>query len=287
MTSPTRVVRGARRRLVGAWQAGLRRSVVMLGTTPRVAYMHYWTLREGADSLVAFHNYFSLLDPHARGPCHADLRVYDADGRTLATTGIDVPARGCAQVSVRSLLPAAVAAIQTEGSLELDVLPPGDFTHERNVAGAFEVSAARFFMLYRSPAGMLATSHCIEKSQTYRGLPSPLAGLLTTRERRVPAWRCKRPIATRGLQEVRVVVVNYAESSGRLHVALRMGAGGPVVAEARRTVPPRGLLTLEHRQGDEPAAEFYTLHSEGLPTPNGKPYLWVRYGDGPAAMHHA
>jgi len=261
--------------------------VAMLGGTPRVAYMHYWTLREEADSLVTFHNYFSLLDPAARGPCHADLRLYDAAGRTLASRGLDVPARGCAQVSVRALLRTAGAPPDAlEGSVELDVLPPEDFSHERNETGSFEVSAARFFMIYRSPAGMMATAHCLEKTATYRGLPSPFAGLLKVHARRPGAWCCKRPISARNLSEVRAVAVNYADEPRALHLALWAGAHGEIVAEAHRVVAPRGVLALEYR-GVRADAPFYTLHSDALPTPNGKPYLWVRYGDGPMATHHA
>lgn len=283
----TRIVRGARRRLHAAWRRGLERSVVMLGATPRVACQHYWTLRDGADSLVAFHNYFSVLDPEVRGACEAELRVFDAAGRPVTATTLAVPARGCAQVSVRELLattgtdPAA-----QEGSLELDVRPPGDFLHTP-VTRRFEVSGARFFMIYRSTAGMLTTAHCLEKSESYRGLPWPLASLLTAQPRRPAAWRCKRPITAGELRELRAVAVNYAETPRPMHFALRAGASGAVVAEVRRVVAPRGLLVLEHRPPRVAPEPFYTLHSDRLPTPNGKPYLWVAYGDGPPAMHHA
>jgi hypothetical protein len=283
----TRLVRGAGRRLRRAWRAGLERSVGMLGVTPRVAYLHYWTVRDGADSLVSFHNYFSPLDLDSRGACHAALRIHDAEGRAVAATQIDVPSRGCAHVSVRGLVPVRDGAPEAlEGSLELDVVAPADFRHERTGA-AFEASAARFFMLYRSPGGVMATAHCIEKADAYRGLPSPLGTLLSTRGRQPAAWRCKRPIATRGLREVRVVVINYADTPRPLHAVLRAGAHGPAVAEVRRVVPPRGVLVLEHQPEGAPLAAFYTLHSDCLPTPNGKPYLWVGYGAGPMAMHHA
>lgn len=275
MTVRTRLARATRRLSTqGAW---------LIGAGPRSAFLHYWTLRDGVDSLVCAHNFFSLLDPGSQGPCRLTLRVFDADGSVLRHWSEDLRPRGAVQLSVRELLGGAQDD-HREGSLEVDLAPPADFLRARQAATA-EPSNSYFVMLYRSPEGMLASAHAIDRSSVYQGVPAPLGHLLGVRKAGSVAWQCKRAITARDLREVRAVAINHAARAAEIHLALGTD-DGRVVAETRRTVPARGLMALDHRPTDATTA-YYVLGSDHLPTPNGKPYLWVGYGKAPMTMHHA
>ena len=273
-------------RLARAVQRVSSRGLSWTGGTSRVPYLHYWTLREGADSLVCFHHVFSILDPDVRRPCHAMLRVHDDFGRLLVATSIEVEARGSRMISVRSLLDTATRRAALDGSLELDLVPPEDF----GVMPTGTV-ATYFYMLYRSPSGMMTTVHSIDRGAVYRGVPAPVGRLLGLRTKApLGFWRSKRAIWSEGLREIRAVAINHAGLTRRLHLGLCTVPEGRVVAEVARSVPSRGVLALEYRpetpppsNGERPA---YVVFSRALTTANGKPYVWVGYGTGPMSVHH-
>jgi hypothetical protein len=254
--------------------------------------MHYWTLRDGIQSLACFHNVFSILEPDVRQPCTAWLRVFDAQGRAITTTRLEVEARGSRMVDVGALLgPRRVAfGPGAEGSLELDLAPPPDFHVAGNSATGSAVIGSYFYMLYRSSRGLLTTVHSIDRGALHRGVPAPVGRILGMRTK-APAggWRSKRLIWNAGLREVRAVAINHAAGTRALHLGLRRGADGPTVAEAQSEVPACGLLTLEYAvpPGDSTQrSPGYLVYSNGLATANGKPYVWVGYGQAPMSVHH-
>lgn len=258
--------------------------------SPRIPYLHYWTLKEGAESLVCLHNFFSVLRPDARQPCRAFIRFYDMHGRHRTSTSVDIEFMGSRMVDVRGVLGCLAdgAGSSLEGSLEVDMAPPRDFAPEADAPLALQPSSAYFYMLYRSAGGMLTTVHSIDRGSTLRGVPTPVGRLLGMRTRDpVGSWRSKRAICADDLGEVRAVAINHAGGPRRLHLALRRGVGGPFVAEVDGTIPSRGLLVLEYQVGDgSRGTDDYLVCSEALSTPNAKPYVWVRYGTGPMTVHH-
>jgi len=260
-----------------------------VGGASRVPYLHYWTLREGVDSLVCFHHVFSILDPDVRRPCRAMLRVHDAGGRKLAETAIDVEARGSRMVSVRSLLGARAAGDALEGSLELDVVPPEDFRPLPRGTTDPPVVAAYFYMLYRSAAGMMTTVHSIDRAAVHRGVPAPVGRLLGMQTKLSGSWRSKRAIWSEGLREIRAVAINHAVTTRRLHLGLRAIPDGSMVVAVERPVPSRGVLSLEYRPAapcSQGGRRGYVVVSNALATANGKPYVWVGYGAAPMSVHH-
>lgn len=277
-----------RTKLAKAVRISSEKSARWLHASPRIPYLHYWTLREGAQSLICLHNFFSILAPETRLPCRAFIRLYDADGRKVASTSLDLPPRGSRMLDVGVILRSVSGSANgpLEGSLELDVAPPGDFSLVAGEPGALSVSSSYFYMLYRSPRGMLTTVHAIERGPTYRGVPAPLGSLLGLRTRALAgSWRSKRAISAANLGEIRTVAINHASGPREMHLGLKRGPAGPVVAETSRRVPSLGLLVLEHLV-PEPHGGDYVVFSRALATPNSKPYVWVRYGSGPMSMHH-
>jgi hypothetical protein len=261
-----------------------------LRMSPRIPYIHYWTLRDGAESLVCIHNFFSVLSPDARQSCPVYIRFYDAYGQHLTSTSLGIEFMGSRMVDVRGVLGRLVGAPGSsfEGSLEVDMAPPRDFAPTGEKVVALRPSSAYFYMIYRSTSGMLTTVHCIERGSTLRGVPAPMGRLLGMRTRDpVGSWRSKRAICADNLREIRAVAINHAGGPRRLHLALRRGAEGSIVTELEGTIPPRGLLILEYQAGDgSRGSDDYLLCSEALATPNAKPYVWVRYGTSPMTVHH-
>ena len=131
--------------------------------SPRVPYLHYWTLRDDAESFVCLHNFFSILKPDARQPCGVFIRFYNANGRPLTSTSLEVEPRGSRMVDVRRAQGALLGTLggSREGSLEVDVAPPGDFKSVLDEAVALQPSNAYFYMMYRSPRGRGNTSAAV------------------------------------------------------------------------------------------------------------------------------
>jgi hypothetical protein len=97
-------------------------------------------------------------------------------------------------------------------------------------------------------------------------------------------------IDTDGLRRADAYLVNHSPSAGRTTVRWRAHPDGATLAERTVTVQPHGAVRVSVTGDDVARAsapvERLRLEVDGLLTGNGKPYVMLRYGDGPFSLHH-
>ena len=230
-----------------------------MGGGNRITYLHHWTGRDGVRSTLLSHNFYSVL-ANVPGVATARVRLFDNRGRCIASNPVSFNPVGHLAVT---------APLEGEGSMELDMPVPSWFPREPGRA------AVRFYMLYRSDAGMCAVVHAIEEVGTWRQW-------LRRWPHRHRPWESKRTIDGQGLRRIRVVGVNHAPWTAHQHWVVK-GVHSGYSENVQGRVPSRGLLALDFTP---PLEDDWIVKSGCLSTKNGKPYVWCFYKEAPPSVHH-
>ena len=230
-----------------------------MGGGARLKYLHYWTSR--VESVLLAHNFYSVLADY-RGSAQARVRFFDPMGRCVHTDRASCGPFGHLTVA---------APFEGEGAVELDMPVPRWFPREPGRA------AVRFYMLYRSEAGMCGVVHAIEEAPAWRRW-------LRRWPHRHRPWESKRTIDGRGLRRIDVIGINHAPWTAHQHWIVT-GVRSGYSENVQGRVPSRGLLVLRFC----PPAGFeddWIVTSGCLSTKNGKPYVWCFYNEAPPSVHH-
>ena len=228
---------------------------------PTVSYLHYWMQTDEVQSTLLTHNFYSIL-AGGPGPCEVRARFFISTGRLVDEWRGNILARG--QLAL-------VPPMAGEGSVQVEMPVPRWFPDAPGRA------AARFYMLYRSPAGMCSMVHAIEEAPSWRQWRSRWP------HRHAP-WQSTRTIDGQGVTRIRVIGINHAPWRAHQHWIVR-GVRSGYYEQVQGMVPSRGLLTLDF---EPPAglADDWIVKSGCLSTKNGKPYVWVGRQGAPPAAHH-
>jgi hypothetical protein len=268
-----------------------RERAVRTGRLPREAYAHYFIEDRGLHSRVHLQNFWSALWPDVDAPAVAHIELRDAAGQRLGAVDRHVPRFGQLFLEVSGLLE-EVGSTAGEGTVAIDLEPP-DQVRERfdvipKVADA-ELNTP-FWMSYYDATENYMYVHSIEKVRgPVYGAPAALRVMRGRQQHDGGRWRSWRLLDAEDLAEVHVVTINHADAPGHTTVGLYTPQDRPIV-ERRLEFGPRQLHRVEFTADDiAPGlgdAEHVRIGLNPMLTTNGKPYVIMRYGDGPLSLHH-
>lgn len=273
-------------------QRGMTR-LIKSGRVPRTAFQHYFIEAEGLHSRIHLQNFYSTFWPHLRETVTGQIVVYDSAGARLGIHSFSLPPFGSLFLEMRELL-AAVGAHAPEGTVTIDLAPPEGALKE---LAAFPIPepwglrlSTPFWMAYYDQAENYMYVHSIDRHVgEFYGVPATVGRMLSRRFGTIgKSWRAGRLLDVHGLVDFQIVTINHGDVSRSATVgAFDSGAGEPLWTE-QLEFPPRAL----HRVRVDPdvlrqrGTTSFRVGVDPLPTPNGKPYVLMRYGDGPLSLHH-
>ena len=269
----------------------VRERAARAGRVPRRAYEHYFIEAEGLHSRVHLQNFWCVLFPERADAAVARISVFGPGGGALGEARRTVPPFGSLFLEVRELL-AEIGADASEGTLTVDLEPPESV---RGVLSELPKPLEAeiytpYWMAYYDADENYMYVHSIERRSGTFGTTRPLAWALE----RVPPvredWRSWRLLELESLSELQVVAINHGTTGGRSTIGLYEAESGEPIHETTCDFEP-GQLHRVHIPGDEIAASAGSARlgrvgMSPLLTDNGKPYVIMRYGDGPLSLHH-
>jgi hypothetical protein len=275
----------------------VRERATRSGKPPRRAYQHYFIEAEGLHSRIHLQNFYSTFWPEVDAPATAHIHVYDADGQAIGTTEREIARFGCAFIEARDLL-AELGSDARQGTVAIDLEPSGEVRKHFDELPAPDVVEVRtpFWMAYYDDGENYMYVHSIEmlEGQIF-GTTKPVEWHVnrgTAAAADAGAWRSWRLLESAGLDELQVVAINHRAAPGATTVGVYT-AGGGAVAERRLEFEPRQLHRVRFTR--EEIAEglerlggpaLLRVGLDPLLTNNGKPYVLMRYDNGPLSLHH-
>ena len=219
--------------------------------------------------------------------------MFGPGGGALGEARRTVPPFGSLFLEVRELL-AEIGADASEGTLAVDLEPPESV---RGVLSELpkpleaEINTPYWMAYYDADENYMYV-HSIERaraatSSAPRGRsPGPSSAFRPCDE----DWRSWRLLELESLSELQVVAINHGTTGGRSTIGLYEAESGEPIHETTCDFEP-GQLHRVHIPGDEIAASAGSARlgrvgMSPLLTDNGKPYVIMRYGDGPLSLHH-
>jgi len=285
-------VRDRVRTLASSTNQRLMTRLVQSRRVPRVAFQHYFIETAGLHSRVMLQNFYSTFWPHLGAQATARIDVFTPDGRRVGRYEERLAPFGSLFLEAKDLL-TRVGAELDEGSLTIDLEPPPGVLDELASFPLAEPWTLRistpFWMAYYDGDENYMYVHSIDRQVgEFYGVPAPV-GWFLSRRFGVPggSWRAGRLLDTGGLKELQIVAINHGAVQRTSTVGLFDAVTDDPVWTAKHTfaphalqrfaVPPETLSerSLQVRVGVDPLA-----------TINGKPYVLMRYGDGPLSLHH-
>lgn len=274
----------------------VRERATRSGRAPRRAYQHYFIESESLHSRIHLQNYWSTFWPSPDATATAHIRVYGSDGGLLGTTHRELPAFGSAYMEVRELL-ATLGAAAEEGTVAIDLEPSAAVRAQFGVIPRPEEVEVRtpFWMAYYDDADNYMYVHSIEMlAGEFFGVPAPIAWQLRRGQatHQGGRWRSWRLLESSGLRELQIVVTNHAMHASSTTVGIYTAEDVPVL-ERRLDFAPHQLhrLRFGEQELDEAVAGFepgvlLRVGLDPLLSLNGKPYVLMRYDNGPLSLHH-
>lgn len=272
-----------------------RQRAVKAGKVPRRAYAHYFIEAEGIHSRIHLQNFWSTFWPQLAPTAVATIHVFDAEGTAIGEAIRRLAPFSSVFVEMRDLL-AEFGARADEGLVAVDLAPPDDIRAEMaelpNPLKA-EVNTP-YWMAYYDSAENYMYVHSIEKlGGEVCGTTMPLRWLSNrSRDLREP-WRSWRLLELDDITEVQIVAVNHSNRPGSSTVGLYGEPDRQPIYDQRLDFKPRQLhrvriagYELRDALAARPEARYGRVGLDPLLTGNGKPYVLLRYGNGPLSLHH-
>jgi hypothetical protein len=265
------------------------------GRTPRRAYTHYFIECEGLHSRIHLQNFYSTFWPQVRETAVARILVHDAAGRLQGSTRRDLSPFGCLFLEARELL-AEIGSDASEGTVAIDLEPPAGVRAQLHELPSIEQAEIKtpFWMAYYDAGEDYMYVHSIDmRAGEVFGAPRLLTWSLTRDVAPGERWHSWRLLEAERLTELQVVCINHSPEAR----STVMGVFTPDASRALYRHPldlgPRALARV--RVPSELLASWAARHLETphlrvgldpLLTANGKPYVIMRYADGPLSLHH-
>jgi hypothetical protein len=269
----------------------VRRAVNPGGHLPRRGYEHCFIEEEGVHSRLHLHHFYSLFLPDVNEPVDAHVHVFDAGGRRAGAVTRTLQPLASLVLPMTEVLK-ELGSAATLGSVAVDVEPSQAYSRKLVELGPQNAMAqCPFWMGYFDDAGSVAYVHSIDQYYGEVFGVGRVAGLAyRARWHRGTQWASKRLIDAEGLRRADAYLVNHSPSAGQTTVRWRAQPGGETLAERTVTVQAHGAVRVGVT-GDDIArvgipVQHVRLEVDGLLTENGKPYVMVRYADGPFSLHH-
>lgn len=258
---------------------------------PRRGYAHCFIEEHGVHSRLHLHHFYSLFLPDVREPVTARIQVYDAAGKRLGAVARTLQPFTSLTLPVADVL-SELRSTAGLGTVAVDIDPADSYAQKLVEVGPPNAMAqSPFWMGYYDDRGSVAYIHSIDQ---YYGAVfgiGRLAGLAyRARWQRGGGWTSKRLIETEGMRSADAYLVNHSPSAGRTTLRWLTYPEGIVLSERTATVAAHGATRVSVTADDVSragnGAGSVRLEVDELLTGNGKPYVMVRYRDGPFSLHH-
>lgn len=271
--------------------------LVARGDIPRLGFQHYFIESEGLHSRIHLQNFYSTFFPHIEEPAHGTVTVFGSDGTDLGSHSFTLTRFASLFLEARDLL-GHVGATATEGSVTVDLRPPARVLRELGDFPLPDPWALRistpFWMAFYDDDDNYMYVHSIDRyAGAFHGVPGPV-GWMLRRRFAVPgtSWRSGRLLDAHGITDLQIVVLNHSNERRSTTLGLFSPEGDRPLLTERVELAPHALrrvrLDLEPVRPHLPKGDagLVQLGVDPLPTLNGKPYVLMRYGDGPLSLHH-
>jgi hypothetical protein len=274
---------------------GAMRRAARGGHPPRRAYTHYFIEADGLHSRIHLQNFYSTFWPEVREPAVAHILVHDDSGCPQGTAARTLEPFGSLFLELSELL-AEIGSFASEGTVAIDLEPPAGVRARFGELPNAEQAEVRtpFWMAYYDRAEDYMYVHSIEmRAGEVFGAPRLLSWTLT---RDVPVgerWRSWRLLEADRLSDLQIVCINHSPVRRSTLVGVYAPDGTTALYEraielapralARVSVPPEQLALWPVRQ---PEIRHLRVGVDPLLTANGKPYVIMRYIEGPPSLHH-
>jgi len=270
---------------------GSYRKLLESGFVPRRAFAHYFMNTAGIRSRVHLQNYYSMFFPDDLTPVDARVWLYDSRGSLLAHRTFSIPAFGQLYLEIRDI---AGEDLDSEGMIVVDVVPPKATKHNLKTLPNIQALTVQtpFWVSYRDDDDNYMYVHSIE---VYRGRVFgavwPVNQMLARAPQAREPWESWRLLDVNLLDELQVVVMNHSATTGTTRVKVISPDGGELWShevtlnsrESRRVEVPTEKIEEWRKAGTH---ESVRVALSSILSDNGKPYVLLRYGDGPLSMHH-
>lgn len=275
----------------------LRTRLVRGGRIPRHAYQHYFIEDDGLHSRIHLQNFFSTMFPHVDVPVEALITAHEPGGNEIGRHRVELPPFGSLFLEIRDLLSTLGSTVR-EGSLTIDLRPPDAVLEELSAFPLDDPWDLRlqtpFWMAYYDDVENYMYVHSISTySGAVYGVDGPLGWIVRrSSDPQGSTWRSGRLLDAAGLRELQVVLMNHSAAPRSADIGLFDADSHDALWSTHVDLAPHELHRV--RIDAEPIAGFAAKSTRGqfqigvdpLPTPNGKPYVLMRYGDGPLSLHH-
>jgi hypothetical protein len=269
---------------------------VRRGLAPRKAYTHYFIETEGLHSRIHLQNFYSTFWPQVERPARAEIQVYDADGSVAGTTEREIPCFGAMFLELRDLL-TELGSSANEGTVAIDLCPADEVRREFGdlPEPAIVQINTPFWMAYYDADENYMYVHSIERLEgAVFGTAKPVAWLLGRGGvPRGERWRSWRLLDRQGLSELQLVVINHSPTTGRTIAGVYSADDQTALFERGLELRPRQLERVKLDKAEvaswadrNPDVAHLRVGLDPLLTGNGKPYVLMRYDDGPLSIHH-
>jgi hypothetical protein len=265
------------------------------GRVPRRAYTHYFIEAEGLHSRIHLQNFYSTFWPQVDHPALAQIVVHDDAGRRQGSVSRAIPPFGCLFLELAELL-SELGSSAREGTVAIDLEPPADVRAELHELPSAETAEIKtpFWMAYYDRTEDYMYVHSIDTlGGEIFGAPRLLSWSMTRHVAQGERWHSWRLLEVERLSDLQIVCINHSPEPRSTRVGVYSPDTSTALYERPVTLAPRALQRI--RVPAEELASWPERHGEirhlrigldPLLTANGKPYVIMRYADGPPSLHH-
>jgi len=265
------------------------------GRAPRRAFVHYFIEADGLHSRIHLQNFYSTFWPEVSEEAVAHILVHDEEGRPQGSVRRAIPPFGCLFLEISELL-AELDSHASEGTVAIDLEPPAGVRDRFGDLPSTEEAEVRtpFWMAYYDSTEDYMYVHSIDMlGGEIFGAPRLLRWSMTRQVAQGERWRSWRLLEAERLSELQIVCINHSPEPRSTVVGVYSPDASIPLYECSVELGPRALRRV--RVPDEELAAWGVRHPEirhlrigvdPLLTPNGKPYVIMRYAAGPPSLHH-
>jgi hypothetical protein len=265
------------------------------GHAPRRAYAHYFIESDGLHSRIHLQNFYSTFWPEVSETAVAHIIVYDDAGQPQGSARRAVPPFGCLFLEVSELL-AEIGSHATEGTVAIDLEPPaGVRARFRDLPSTEEAEIKTpFWMAYYDRSEDYMYVHSIDMlGGEIFGAPRLLRWSMARQVARGERWRSWRLLEAEQLSDLQVVCINHSPERRSTVVGVYSPDTSTALFERSVELGPRALKRVRVPAEEltawavrHPEIRHLRIGVDPLLTANGKPYVIMRYAEGPPSLHH-
>lgn len=273
----------------------VRRRSALSGRPPRYAYTHYFIESEGLHSRIHLQNFWSTFWPQVREPAVAHIQVFDDQGRPQGSSERVLPPFGSLFFEVADLL-SELGSDAREGSVAIDLEPAAAVRsqfHDLPDADQVEVKTP-FWMAYYDGNENFMYVHSIDTlGGEVFGAPRVLRWSMTRSVPSGESWRSWRLLDASRLSDLQIVCMNMSPETRSTVVGVYSPDDSVTFYREAQELGPRAVRRVRVPREEirewparHPGVEHVRIGLDPLMTGNGKPYVIMRYADGPPSLHH-